>query len=248
MDKWNQVGDSLNAHGIEATAFRSENAKIGHHYELGLFFGTFEERGLTSSLMLKEKSCSHSIIVFFDEERSEELRIRYDPILIEQVNKCSEEKASIIYNISIKNIEENLELILKKVPSDCWQLDSHWFVDIAGAPIPYFVGLLGYLRDMFPRPKLTLFNPTGDYGEKKSGYSFTSGFDRNIWIPRLWGRPDPTLKWTYIFLLGFEGSRSNDVYYLCEPQNTLALLGELPTASPIATLRILKVVRLRELN
>ena len=98
-------------------------------------------------------------------------------------------------------------------------------IDLGGAPIPYFLGLLGYLRDLFPRPKLTIFNPTGEYGRGESGYSFTSGFDRNIWVPRMWGYPNPGLPWTYVFLLGFEGARSHDVLYKCEPEYIKALIG-----------------------
>jgi hypothetical protein len=41
----------------------------------------------------------------------------------------------------------------------------------------------------------------------------------------MWGYPNPALPWTYIFLLGFEGSRSHDVLYKCEPQYVKAVLG-----------------------
>jgi len=107
-----------------------------------------------------------------------------------------------------------------------WRMGAKWFIDLGGSPIPYFLGLMAYLRGMFPCPKLTIFNPTGDYGEKRQGYSFTSGFDKNIWVPRLWGRPDPTLPWSYVFLLGFEGERSYEILYRCEPDKSRALVAD----------------------
>ncbi len=225
MEKWNQVGDSFSFQGIEAISYNSKNAQIEERFNLGIFFGTFEERGLTSSLHLQNNSCSNAINIFFDEAKDGELRRKYDPILKRQVTECTEQDVILIENIPINNVQENLEIFLKRVPVDCWQPQATWFIDLGGAPISYFIGLLGYLRDMFPRPKLTLFNPTGDYGEEKHGYTFTSGFERNMWIPRLWGHPDPTLEWLYIFLLGFEGSRSMEVYNLCEPHSIKALIG-----------------------
>ena len=224
--EWEQIGDTFNRNGIQATAFRSENACINEHFELGIFFGTFEERGLTSSSLLQKHSCSNSVIIFFAEAKEEELRKKYDPVLIRQVEKCTDrKKVIIIENIEIRDVEENLNIILKQIPSACFEPQSNWLIDLGGSPIPYFLGLLGHLRDMFPRPRLTILNPSGDYGPGQSRYTFTSGFDRNIWIPRMWGYPNPALPWTYVFLLGFEGSRSYDILYKCEPQYVVALVG-----------------------
>jgi hypothetical protein len=225
MDKWNIVGEKLSINGMEAKAFKSKNARIEGPYDLGIFFRTYEQRGLVSSELLCEKSCSYSLIIFFEEDKDTELRKKYDPILVKQVNGCSK-KVVLIDNMSLINdIDENIEKIFKKIPIECWVVNSNWFIDISGAPIPYFLGFMGYLRSSLIRPKLTLFNPTGKYNKANGGYSFTTGFDRNIWVPRLWGYPDHTLKWMYVFLLGFEGSRNSDVNNLCEPDKVKALLG-----------------------
>lgn len=225
MGQWVQVGKPHNHHGVEATAFRCKDAKIQEHFELGIFFGSFQERVLVSSRLLQPGSCSHSTAIFFDEARGEDLRTKYDAILTKQLGTLSKQAVITIDNISIKNVEDNLETILRKIPPDCWSAHARWFVDIGGSPIAYFLGLIGYLRDLFPRPKLTIFNPTGDYGQSESGYTFTSGFDKNIWVPRLWGRPEAGLPWTYVFLLGWEGNRSHEVFYLCEPEDVKALIG-----------------------
>ena len=226
MKSWTQIGKAYISHGVRATAFRSKDASIDDLFEVGIFFGTYESRGLVSSSLLQSKSCVHSIIVLFNEAQNSSLRQKYDRILNTQVEQCSKESVVSIKDVSVKDIEGTLGKIISSVPSNCWTLDANWFIDLGGAPIPYFLGLIAYLRDMFPCPKLTIFNPTGDYGAEEMEYTFTSGFDRNIWVPRLWGRPDPILPWTYVFLLGFEGSRSYEVFYRCEPDHIKALIGQ----------------------
>ena len=62
---WEKVGETVKLNGIQATSFRSEDAGIDEHFELGIFFGTFEERGLVSSTLLQQRSCSNSMIIFF---------------------------------------------------------------------------------------------------------------------------------------------------------------------------------------
>jgi len=212
MSKWTQIGEAYSSHGIQAVAFRSKDAPIEDSFEVGVFFGTYESRGLISTSVLQSKSCVHSIIVLFSEAQDSSLRQEHDRILNRQVEQCSKESVVPIKDVSIKDIEGVLEKIISSVPPNCWTPDANWFVDIGGASIPYFLGILAYLRDMFPCPKLTIFNPTADYGTEEMEYTFTSGFDKNIWVPRLWGRPDPILPWTYIFILGFDGNRSYEVF------------------------------------
>lgn len=226
MGTWTEVGAGHSSGSICAKVFRSKNAPIKEKFDVSIFFGTFESRGLVSSKLLQKNSCMHSVIVFFNEAQDTSLRKKYDPILSSQVGKCSKEPTYTINNVSIKEVEKILEKLISWVPADCWKPEANWFIDLGGSPIPYFLGLLGYLRDIFPCPRLTIFNPTGDYEKEKEGYSFTYGFDKNIWVPRLWGRPDPALPWTYVFLLGFEGSRSYEVFFRCEPDNVLALYGK----------------------
>jgi uncharacterized membrane protein YbaN (DUF454 family) len=106
---------------------------------------------------------------------------------------------------------------------------ASWFIDIAGSPKPYYLGICAYLRRKIAAPDLTLFHATGDYEKgntPENAFSFTDGFDRYMWVPYLWGRPDRSLPWTYFFLLGFEGNRSADIFERFEPRFTQALIGK----------------------
>lgn len=225
MGKWTLM-DEHDYRGISLKAYRSHNAPIKDKFDLGIFFGTFESRGLISSGILEQESCAHSIIIFFKESQDKPLRKKYDIELTKQVENCTTSKKVIkIEEVSIKNVEETLEKIIAAIPLECWKLSSSWFIDLGGSPIPYFLGLISYLRDIFPCPALTLFNPTGSYNKQTDGvYTFTSGYDKNIWIPRMWGLPDPTLQKMYVFLLGFNGQRSYEVLYHCEPDQVKAMI------------------------
>jgi hypothetical protein len=193
---------------------------------LGIFFCSYESRTLASTgEILNSKSCNHSIIVSFDESSNTVSRTKYDPILKDQIATCSVNTPLMVYG-SIKDIVSLIENILSAVPEECWGQYSKWFLDISGAPTPYYLGLLGYLRDFFPCPKITVFNPTGIYDNLTESYTFTEGFDRVIWIPRLWGRPEPLFPKKYVFLLGFDGSRSYELFYKCEPDSVVAIVAD----------------------
>lgn len=225
MEQWELI-EEYKHQGIELKALRSNNAPIGESFDLALFWSTFESRGLVSSNLLKEKSCTDSVIVFFEEEKETPLRSKNDKILIEQVTRCTKNPVTIINNISIKDIEESLRKIFSKIPQSSFRRNTNWFIDISGASTPFFLSTVAHLLKAFPSPSLVLFNPTGSYKDGTSyGFRFTSGFDRNIWIPSLWGQQDPSLPWTYVFLLGFNGDRSYEVLYRCEPKKVKALIG-----------------------
>jgi len=143
MEIWTEAGAGHSSGSICAKAFRSKNAPIKEKFDLGLFFGTFESRGLVSSNLLQKNSCMHSVIVFFSEAQDSSLRKKYDPILSSQVGKCSKEPTHTINNVSIKEVEKILEKLLSWVPADCWKPEANWFIDLGGSPISYFLGLLG---------------------------------------------------------------------------------------------------------
>jgi len=215
-NNWVSTGE-YNSHGISAKVYKSENAKVNEQFDLGIFFGTFESRGLTGSSLLKEKSCKYSFIIYFNEAKDTELRVKYDTQLKQQVESCTINKVKVIDNVSIKDIEDILFKLTSQIPNNCFQFGSKWFYDLGGSPIPYFLGLIAHVRNGFPRPQITLFNPTGDYDTGNFGYDFTSGFDKNIWVPYLWGNVNPNLPRMYVFLLGFDGERSYDILNKCEP-------------------------------
>lgn len=216
------------SHGIKAKSFFAKEEKIQKDFDVGIFFSTFESRGLVSSELLKRKSCRNTYIVFFDEAKNEPLRKKNDRLLLRQISRCSKKEPFVIRGHSVRDVEKIMNNILGHIPAACYTHTQEWFIDIVGAPKPYFLGLLGNLRSRIRAPKLTLFNPTGDYGKNDSSnedYSFTAGFDSYMWVPWLWGRPIPALSWTYIFLLGFEGNRSYEIFDRFEPRYVKALLG-----------------------
>lgn len=225
---WKNISD-FKAFGIRAYSFRSKNDRINSMFELGIFFGTFESRGLISSELLADNSCHRSIIVFFKEAKNHELRKKNDSILLYQVRKCSLEEPYQIHDVSVRNVELIIKYILEYISETYSSSEIKVFIDINGCPKPYFLGLLGYMRSKYISPKFTLFYSEGDYEEGSTpndAYSFTMGLDRYMWIPHFWGRPNPNLSWTYIFLLGFEGNRSYEIYDRFEPPSVEALIGK----------------------
>ncbi len=225
---WESVSEYQSS-GISARSYRSTGEKICEQFSLGIFFGSYESRGVVSSEMLSEHSCERSVIVLFKEKDKEGLRDKYDSLLLEQVKKLSDAEPHIIQDKSIVDIEGILKNILEVIPGDSFSADRKWFIDTSVSPKPYFLGLLGLLRQGIESPKLTLFNSTGHYEkapEPSQAFSFTEGFERYMWIPWLWGRSDPRLPWTYFFLLGFEGDRSYGTYERFEPNYVKAMISD----------------------
>lgn len=224
---WKQISEHTD-HGITvrscrcpySPSARSSASSIDKSFALGIFFGTFESRGLVSSRILDRKACRDSIVVLFKEKDAKGLRDKHDQVLLEQVGRCTARDPIVIDGASVNDIESTSQQIMATIPKHAWRVDSEWFVDISGSPKPYFLALLGYLRRRALSPKLTLFHPSANYEENElpeDAYTFTSGFDRYIWVPWLWGTPIPSQPWSYIFLLGFEGNRSYEIYNRFEP-------------------------------
>jgi hypothetical protein len=216
--------------GITVRSFSSKikTAAIDKKYRFSLFFGTYESRGLVSSKLLGDQSCTSSLIVFFKEKDSRGLRDKYDKILHDQVRKCTKQEPGILDNVSVSDVEKTFSAIIHKIPKDALSPDAEWFIDMVGSPKPYILALLGYLRRQIISPRLCLFHPSAYYeaGETADdAFTFTSGLDRYVWVPWLWGMPIPAAPWAYFFLLGFEGNRSYEIYAQFEPIYTLSLVG-----------------------
>jgi len=225
---WNLVSKHTRL-GINAESYKSENDPIDSDYQVAIFFSSYESRGLVSSSLLLPKSCDTSIIIYFREKDSAGLRDKYDPILLESVTTCSKSDPLLIEGRSIVDVEEILKEIIGRIPLCSYSSQNKWFIDTSVSPKPFFLGLLGYLRQKVQRPKLTLFNATAYYEknlEQEEAFSFTEGLETYMWVPWLWGRPDPRLPWTYFFLLGFEGDRSYGTYERYEPQFVKALISD----------------------
>jgi len=226
--EWEEVC-TYSSCGITGISYKNTKKEIDGRFSLGIFFGSFESRGLLSSFLLEKDSCKNSIIILFKEKDEENLRKKYDKELIEQVNNCSENEPKIIQNISISDVENVLRTIIDNIDLEDYQGDAKWFIDTSVSPKPYYLGILGLLRNKIQTPELTLFNATGNYEKGASpsdAYSFTEGSAEYIWIPWLWGRLDPRKDWIYFFLLGFEGDRSYAIYDRFEPKFVEALLSD----------------------
>lgn len=217
------------ASGIAARSFRTENDHIDDHFDVGIFFGSFESRGLVAAEHLKPQSCENSIIIYFKEIDNQGLRLKYDERLRELVEECTNNKPIMITDKSIMRVDDILKEILESVPDDAISRNSRWFIDTSVSPKPYFLGLMGYFRHKLSRPSFTLFNSTGHYEKNVTpalAFSFTEGFESYTLVPWFWGRPDPRLPWTYFFLLGFEGDRSYATYDKFEPDFVKALISD----------------------
>lgn len=217
-----------NSYGIQAKSYRSKEDPVIDCFSVGIFFGSFESRGLESSKLLPEASCENSLIILFRENDNMGLRERYDRELLSVVSKCSINEPIIIKNKSINDVEAIINEIISKIPTHSFSKSAKWFIDTTASPKPYFLGILGYLRTKMENPHITLFNATGDYEkiQNEQAFSFTEGTEKYIWIPWVWGQPDPRLPWTYIFLLGFEGDRSYGTYDRFEPLYVKAMIAD----------------------
>jgi hypothetical protein len=225
---WDLISEHRSS-GILARSYKSTDDPVEGDFSVGIFFGSFESRGLVSSTLLQNGTCETSIIVFFREMDDKGLRKKYDDLLHRQVKNCSIRDPILIENRSITEVEEILKDILLRIPEESYSGRKCWFIDTSVSPKPYFLGLLGYLRQRIESPALTMFNSTGYYEKDwnlSEAFSFTEGFEEYIWIPWLWGRPDPRLPWTYLFLLGFEGDRSYGTYDRFEPEYVNALISD----------------------
>lgn len=208
-------------------SYRGGCTGIDEHFDYGVFFSSYESRALLSSRLLSRRSLSASIVVCFKERDDQGLRNNNDRILVKQVTACSRTKPIVLDGqFSVRDVARVVAEIVGRAPGNALNGTARWFVDFSGSPKPHFLGIIARLFRQTHAPRLTLFHPTAVYTEEaKTGFSFTKGFDKYIWVPGLCGRPDARKPWTYIFLLGFEGERSYETYCRFEPEHVMALIG-----------------------
>ncbi len=219
--KWKNEG-SFSYNGISGDTYScdSSDCKFTDHFDVGIFFSSFESRSLFSSKHLAKNSCKHSLIVFFTEASDSDLRKKHDTVILDQVSICSDSTPVSLTNVSIQQLKETLLKIINNIPKETYSYNSRWFIDLGGAPTPYFLGLLGFLKNISLPPIITLFNPTGNYeitNNNDQVFHFTSGFKKNIFIPNYWGIRDDALPRKYIFMLGYDEYRSYKIYEQQEP-------------------------------
>jgi len=227
---WTQVSSHA-SRGLRAVSFRSTTmSPVTDTFDMGIFFGSYESRCLVSSRLLHPGSCRSSTIVLFTEASDTSLRVDHDRRLTEQVTRVSEEKPVVRREFSVHEVERVLEAIVEHASvNGCLREGSRWFIDIVGAPKVFFMGLIAFLREQLISPSITVIHPGAHYdrtAQSESVFPFTSGFSRYMWVPWLWGMPDPTKPWWYFFLLGFEGNRSYAIYDNFEPLRVDALIAK----------------------
>lgn len=225
MSGWEKCNEYC-LNGISAKVYKSQNGSFRNEkFDLGIFFGSFESRALKSSELLDKHSLKDGIIVFFDEAKDSPLRKENDKKLLKKVRELSHQAPHIISDVSLQQIDNILSEIFFFIKEKIDE-GGKIFFDIGGAPIPFLVGFLGYLKTFLFPPAITFFNPTADYEQNSSNshFSFTSGFFENILIPYFWGEPNLSLPRKFIFMLGHEGSRSLRIYQSCEPDMVDAVI------------------------
>ncbi len=223
---WTKAAEHVGC-GIWAASWQSEDSPIDDAFSVGLFFSSYESRCLESSRTVRKDAIERSIIVYFKEKDPTGLREKHDKVLFDQVRRCTRTEPQVIDSFSVQDVESILADIMKRIPAELGTGECRWFIDITGSPKPYYMGLLAWLRSRVESPVLTLFHTEALYEKKhpvEEAFCFTEGFSRYIWVPRMWGEPDPRLPWTYVFLLGFEGDRSIEIYERFEPRDTMALI------------------------
>lgn len=220
-NKWKDEGSfTYNAIRGKSYSCDSNYCDLSEQFDFGIFFSSFESRSLFSSSHLKANSCKYSLIIYFNEAAECELRKKYDKIIIDQIHNCSINPPICLNNVSIKDLKKTLLKIINSIPEELYKSTSKWFIDLGGAPTPYFLGLLGFLKNQSLPPLITIFNPTGNYGSINNDdqvFHFTSGFEKNTFIPNYWGIKDQALPRKYIFMLGHDDYRCFKIYEQQEP-------------------------------
>jgi hypothetical protein len=227
---------NISNHGIHLSnlfkidAFKhncSDVKPINEVFDFGFFFNSTEQRTLEFSKLFKKDSIKNSLLVDFKNETSQ--------LKTQNIEKNRERLKLITSNYfeeliipDIFNYDENLNILINKIPLSTFKVGAKCFIDITGVPLIYSVALLRHIKLAFPCPELYLLNVSAKYevNEKKETPQFSDGFKENIYIPGYYGKPDFSRPWLYVFLLGFEGSRSLSIYKVNEPDFVVAIIAE----------------------
>jgi len=203
-------------------ALCDSSIRLEDTFEYAIFFNSSEERTLEYQKVLGEKSIENVLLVDFKNDsclfKEKNLRKNLDYLTI-----ISQNKPKVLGDLDIFNYESNLETILNEVPSNL----SKCFIEITGVPLLYSIAILRPLLLSFPSPSLYFLNVSANYdnGGNKN-YQFSDGLKENIYIPGYYGRPDFSKPWIYIFLLGFEGTRSISILKQNQPDYIKAIIAE----------------------
>jgi len=200
---------------IETLDFECKNAKpLEEEFAFGLFFNSSEERSLEYKKLLKDKAIKYSLLIDFEDKDSELKKSNLEENKKNLLKNSQENEIILIPDIF--DYQNNLNLIVSKIPRNVLSVGAKFFMDITGAPLIYSVALLRYFKLSFPCPSLYLLNVSGvyQYSEKPQ---FSEGKREDIFIPGYFGKPDHSKPQLYVFLLGYEGERSLNILKTNDP-------------------------------
>lgn len=196
-------------------------SKIEEKFAFGLFFNSVEDRSMEYRKLFNEKAIKYSKLVNFDPGKDGVGRKKKEENLCknkEYLASISEYCDEPLNLPCIFDYEDNISRIISSIPQELFKVGANFFVDISGAPLIYTVALLRYFQRVFPSPTLYLLNVSGDYVNKKDGKpQFSSGKDKNTYVPGFYGETDHSLPFLYVFLLGYEGERSYNILKTDDP-------------------------------
>lgn len=207
---------------LETHEFKcSEVQEIDESFSFGLFFNSTEERAMEYRNLLADKSIEYSLLVDFKapDENPEEVELKRQNFMLNKehlLSRSSQFKELVLDNIF--DYQENLNTIVSSIPRKLFTTDAKFFIDISGTPLIYTVALLRFFKLSFPSPVLYLLNVSGDYDNQEKGQpQFTRGVRENIFIPGYFGDANHASPYLYIFLLGYEGERSYNIFRENDP-------------------------------
>jgi len=224
---WKEI-DKINIRNrISISCFKTNNENISEQYDLGIIFSSSESRALEYKKLFSGKSFNDTLLIKFLLKQPSDLRERNDLENYKILKKISKNKPTVIDNLNIEDIKENIYEIIMKIPKVSFRVNSQWFLDMTGAPSVYSLSILGFLKGIYPAPNIHLLNVSGRYTDKKNiANSFTEGYREDIWVPFFIGEPDWKSPSLFIFLLGFEGNRALSIYKRCEPVFVEAIIAD----------------------
>lgn len=212
---WNKE-DEIKKGTLNIEVWKSESANISDKYDLAVVFNSFDSRSLEYSNLFSNKPFKYSIIISFQSDKVQKRQNLQKHLQYMEV--LSNNHPIVIEDIDIFDYHKNLNHIFSIIPSETIGLKSKWFIDISGVPTIYTIAILKKMRMTFPTPELHCLNVSGEYkSDVPTHKQFTGGYSREIYVPYYSGNPDFSKPWRYVFLLGWEGTRSLSVLKKCEP-------------------------------